>query len=220
MATVLITGANRGIGLELAKQYAAAGHEVIATARNVDAANELRATGAQLEQLDVSESTGYADFVTRIGGKPIDIFINNAGIGGAEGDDPEGWLNTFMVNTVAPSMLAQALKANVAASDQKKLIAISSTLGSIAMNDSGGMLRYRSSKAALNAAWQSLAIDMRDDGITVATLHPGWVQTDMGGPNASITTQESASGLIQVIDVLTFDETGAFKDYTGKTLPW
>ncbi|WOE76183.1 SDR family oxidoreductase [Alterisphingorhabdus coralli] len=220
MATVLITGANRGIGLELAKQYAAAGHEVIATARNVDAADELAATGAKLLPLNVADDASRDAFVAAIGDQPIDVFINNAGIGGAEGDDPEGWLNTLMVNTVAPSMLAQALKANVASSEQKKLIAMSSTLGSIAMNDSGGMMRYRSSKAALNAAWQSLAIDMRDDGITVATLHPGWVQTDMGGPNASITTPESASGLIQVIDALTFDETGAFKDYTGKALPW
>ncbi|MEM1131930.1 MAG: SDR family oxidoreductase [Pseudomonadota bacterium] len=220
MATVLITGANRGIGLELAKQYVAAGHDVIATARDVEGAQELAATGAKLLPLNVADNASRKAFVAAIGSQPIDIFINNAGIGGAQGDDPEGWLDTLMVNTVAPSMLAQALKANVAASDQKKLIAISSTLGSIAMNDSGGMLRYRSSKAALNAAWRSLSIDMRTNDITVAMLHPGWVQTDMGGPNASITTKESVTGMIQVIDALTPDETGAFKDYTGKTLPW
>lgn len=220
MASILITGANRGIGLEFAKQYTAAGHDVTGTARNIASADALRETGATMLELDVSDDTSRAAFITQIGDQPIDIFINNAGIGGRDGDDPQGWLDTLMVNSIAPSMLAQALQSNVAASEQKKLLAISSNLGSIANNDSGGMLRYRSSKAALNAAWRSLAIDMQPDGITIAMLHPGWVQTDMGGKNASITPKESVSGMIRVIGAMRPEASGAFLDYQGNALPW
>lgn len=221
MGTVLITGANRGIGLEMAKQYADNGWDVIGTAREPEKAEELNAiTGAKTMQLDAVDDSSVANFTSEIGGQPIDLYINNAGIFGPHEFDSDGWLDLFNVNVVAPVKLANALKDNVAKSDDKKMVVISSQVGSIAENDSGDMMYYRTSKAAVNQAWKSLSNQWKDEGLTLTMMHPGWVQTDMGGENADLTPQESVSGMRQVIDNLDHAQTGAFHDYSGREIPW
>ncbi|MCA1748808.1 MAG: SDR family oxidoreductase [Parasphingopyxis sp.] len=220
MPTLLVTGANRGIGLELARQYAADGWEVVATAREPDKADELNDLDCKVETLDVADQTSVDAFLERLGDRKIDLFINNAGVGGGLDLTRETWLHTLEVNSVAPALLARALKPNVAASDRKKMVVITSRMGSIADNDGGGFWVYRSSKAAVNAAWKSIALDFKGDGIAVAMLHPGWVQTDMGGPNAQIDTATSVAGMRKVIDGLSLDNTGEFRAYDGAAIDW
>lgn len=220
MPTLLVTGANRGIGLELARQYAAEGWAVIATAREPGEADDLEATGCEIEALDVADEASVDAFLERLGDRPIDLFINNAGVGGGMDLSRETWLHTLEVNSVAPALLAQALKPNVAASQQKKMVVITSRMGSIGDNDSGGFWIYRSSKAAVNAAWKSIALDFRGDAIAVAMLHPGWVRTDMGGPNAQIDTETSVAGMRKVIDGLSVENSGEFRAYDGSEIGW
>ncbi|MEO9470275.1 SDR family oxidoreductase [Parasphingorhabdus sp.] len=221
MGTVLITGANRGLGLEMAKQYSNNGWDVMATARAPEKAEELNAIGnVQVMALDAADETSIAQFAAEIGDQPIDLFINNAGIYGPMDLDRSGWLDLFAVNVVAPVQLATALKDNVARSKDKKMMVLSSQVGSIAENDTGSMMYYRSSKAAVNQAWKSLALQWKDDGLTLAMLHPGWVKTDMGGPQAPLSPQESVSGMRQVIDGLNHDQTGTFHNYDGQSIPW
>ena len=225
MPTVLVTGANRGIGLEFARQYAADGWSVIATARDPGSADALRELpgSIRVEQLEMEESGALSSFAEKLGSEPLDLYIANAGMSGPHGGtddlDPAGWVRTLAVNSVAPTILAAALLPNLEAAGGK-LVAISSQMGSIEDNGSGGYTAYRSSKAALNAAWRSMALDMKDRPIAVAMLHPGWVQTDMGGPNARISAQESVTAMRRVIDGLTPAQSGAFLDYRGGTLPW
>jgi NAD(P)-dependent dehydrogenase (short-subunit alcohol dehydrogenase family) len=220
MSTVLITGANRGIGLEFARAYAADGWDVIATARRPDQAIALNRLDVEVMQLDAADPAGIAALARQLEGRPIDVMIANAGVMGPTKLDPQGWTQTLVTNSIGPTLLAAALKANVAASSEGKMIAITSQMGSIADNGSGGYIAYRSSKAALNAAWRSLSIDWRDSGITLAMLHPGWVQTDMGGPNASIDVRTSVDGMRRVIAELSPDRSGAFLTYDGRELPW
>ncbi len=221
MGTVLITGANRGIGLEMAKQYADNGWDVIGTAREPDKAEELNAiANAKTMQLDAADDASVANFTSEIGDQPIDLYINNAGIYGPQEFDRDGWLELLNVNVVAPVKLANALKDNVAKSDGKKMVVISSQVGSIAENESGDMMYYRTSKAAVNQAWKSLSNQWKDEGLTLTMMHPGWVQTDMGGENADLTPEESVSGMRQVIDQTDHAQTGSFKDYSGREIPW
>ncbi|WP_422342701.1 SDR family oxidoreductase [Parasphingorhabdus sp.] len=221
MGTVLITGANRGIGLEMAKQYADNGWDVIGTAREPDKAEELNAIpNAKTMQLDAADDASVANFTSEIGDQPIDLYINNAGIYGPQEFDRDGWLQLLNVNVVAPVKLANALKDNVAKSDGKKMVVISSQVGSIAENESGDMMYYRTSKAAVNQAWKSLSNQWKDEGLTLTMMHPGWVQTDMGGENADLTPEESVSGMRQVIDQTDHAQTGSFKDYSGREIPW
>lgn len=221
MGTVLITGANRGIGLEMAKQYADNGWDVIGTAREPDKAEELNAIpNAKTMQLDAADDASVANFTSEIGDQPIDLYINNAGIYGPQEFDRDGWLELLNVNVVAPVKLANALKDNVAKSDGKKMVVISSQVGSIAENESGDMMYYRTSKAAVNQAWKSLSNQWKDEGLTLTMMHPGWVQTDMGGENADLTPEESVSGMRQVIDQTGHAQTGSFKDYSGREIPW
>lgn len=221
MGTVLITGANRGLGLEMAKQYSDNGWDVMATARAPEKAADLNAiSNVQVMALDAADESSIAQFAAAIGDRPIDLFINNAGIYGPMDLDRSGWLDLFAVNVVAPVQLATALKDNVARSSDKKMMVLSSQVGSIAENDTGSMMYYRSSKAAVNQAWKSLALQWKDDGLTMAMLHPGWVKTDMGGPQAPLSPQESVSGMRQVIDGLTHDQTGTFHNYDGQNIPW
>ena len=221
MSTVLITGANRGIGLEMARQYADNGWEVIGTARQPDTADELNAiAGAETMELDVADEASVQRFAEALGDRPVDLFINNAGIYGPADFDRSGWLDLFNVNVVAPVELANSLKDNVARSGQKKMVVLSSQVGSIAENDTGSMMYYRSSKAAVNQAWKSLALQWQDEGLTLAMLHPGWVQTDMGGPQAPLSPEESVSGLRQVIEGLAPAQTGHFYNYDGQEIPW
>lgn len=220
MPTLFITGANRGLGLEFARQYAGDGWTVIATARDPNAATELQATGAEVHAFDATDPAGLDALKTALGDRPIDVLIANAGMLGPQAFDRAGWADAFLTNVIAPTELAIRLKANVLASEQRKMIALSSTLGSIAGNDSGGLLAYRSSKAALNAAWRSLSIDWKDSGLALAMVHPGWVKTDMGGPGAQIEASTSITGLRKVIAGLTPSVSGSFLDYQGNRMDW
>lgn len=220
MPTVLITGANRGLGLEFARQYAADGWDVIATARDPDAASDLKATGAEVLPLETTDPASLDALQATLGDRAIDVLIANAGVLGPNQFDRDGWADTLLANVIAPTDLVMRLKPNVLASQQRKMIALSSTLGSIAGNDSGGIIAYRSSKAALNAAWRSLSIDWKDTGLTLAMIHPGWVKTDMGGPGAQIDPETSITGFRKVIAGLTTSDSGAFLDYQGNRLDW
>jgi NAD(P)-dependent dehydrogenase (short-subunit alcohol dehydrogenase family) len=213
----LITGANRGIGLEFARQYAADGWTVIAAARNPDAADELKRLGVEILPLDAADPASIGALAGRLCGRTIDVLIANAGVL-PRGLDAQGWLNGFATNCIGPTLLAKGLKANMAAGG--KMIAITSRMGSIADNDSGGAIAYRSTKAALNAAWRSLSIDWRGDDVTLAMLHPGWVQTDMGGPGATIEPETSVSGMRKTIAGLSRDRSGSFLNHDGQELPW
>ncbi|MFD1610345.1 SDR family oxidoreductase [Sphingomonas tabacisoli] len=219
MPTVLITGANRGIGLEFARQYTADGWDVIATARRPDDAGELQQLGPDVLPLDAANPASIGALAKRLAGRPIDVLIANAGVY-PQGLDADEWSKAFATNCIGPTLLARALLPNVAASGERKMVATSSRMGSIADNDSGGAIAYRSSKAALNAAWHGLAIEFRGDGVTMAVLHPGWVQTDMGGADASIAPETSVSGLRRVIAGLSLSESGGFFAYDGEELPW
>jgi NAD(P)-dependent dehydrogenase (short-subunit alcohol dehydrogenase family) len=225
MPAVIVTGANRGIGLEFARQYAKDGWQVIATVRDPAEASELRGVGGEvrIEQLEMADHAALARFPERLGDQPIDLLICNAGMSGPRGGthdlEPGGWLTTLAVNAVAPTVLAAALVPNVEAA-RGKMIAISSRMGSIADNQSGGYVAYRTSKAALKAAWRSVALDLRDRPVSIAMFHPGWVQTDMGGPNAQISPEQSVSSMRKVIETLDRDRSGSFFNYDGTVIPW
>jgi NAD(P)-dependent dehydrogenase (short-subunit alcohol dehydrogenase family) len=221
MPTVLVTGGGRGIGLEFVRQYRADGWDVIATVRDPNSAPDLN--GARIERLEMADPAGLEAFARGLAGEKLDVVICNAGMSGPSGGAGrlhfEGWLKTLEVNSVAPSVLASLLVPNVEAAGGR-MIAITSRMGSIADNGYGGHVAYRSSKAALNAAWRSMAIDLKDRAIALAMLHPGWVQTDMGGPNATISPEESVSGMRRVIAGLTPERSGSFLDYKGEEIPW
>ena len=221
MPNILITGGNRGIGRELVEQYAKDGWNVITTAREqTDIADLNRIDNVRAHRLDVAQENEIDRFVDELDDEPIDVFINNAGIYGPRTPQRDAWLELMNVNVIAPTLLAERLKDKVAASEQKKMAVVTSKMGSIADNGSGGSIPYRSSKAAVNAAWKSLALDFKDVGISAVMLHPGWVQTDMGGPNALIDTKTSVSGMRQRIEETSLDNTGRFVDYAGEDIPW
>lgn len=222
--TLVVTGANRGIGLELARQARSRGARVIATARRPMDAPELTALGVRVEALDVADPASVKRFARALGGLPVDTLINNAGIGGGSAPlaelDPETLLDTFRVNTLGPLRVTQALLPNLRAGRDRRIVQITSLMGSIADNSSGGSYGYRASKAALNMVTKSLSIDLAGEGFVCAALHPGWVRTAMGGSNAPLSVEESVAGLLLVIDGLTLEQTGAFLDFDGETLPW
>ncbi|MCH2346045.1 MAG: SDR family oxidoreductase [Pseudomonadales bacterium] len=230
MATVLITGTNRGIGLEFVKQFLAREDTVLATCRDMGSATELRQlkndTGKlHIFELDVSSHKSMEDLTLQLAGHAIDIFINNAGVYGPR-DSTFGkvsaneWAKVLQVNAMAPMILTQLLIDNLRDGTDKKLIYITSKMGSIDDNKGGSSYVYRSSKAALNAVVKSISIDLRDSGFSVAVLHPGWVQTDMGGPNALIDVKTSVSKMINVIDNLNSHNSGSFFNYDGGIIPW
>jgi NAD(P)-dependent dehydrogenase (short-subunit alcohol dehydrogenase family) len=217
MPTVLITGANRGIGLEFARQYAADSWSVVATARRPEAAGELNKLGAEVWPLDAADPASINALAASLKDRGIDVLIANAGML-PRGVDAGEWAKAFATNCIGPTLLAKALKPNMVAGG--KMVAITSKMGSIADNDSGGAIAYRSSKAALNAAWRSLSIDWRGDDVTLAMLHPGWVQTDMGGAGAAIAPPTSVTGMRKTIAGLTPNQSGSFLNYDGQELPW
>ena len=227
---VLVTGANRGLGFEFVKQYAEDSATVFACCRDPAKSEALRkvsdAAGGKvsLHALDVTEPTSIAALGHAFDGEPVDILINNAGIYGpakqsADEMDYEGWARTFAVNSMAPLRIAQAFRASLKRGREKKLITITSGMGSTAQHD-GGYFAYRASKAAVNNVMHGLALAWRSDEITVALIHPGWVKTDMGGPNAALEPHQSIAGMKKVIAKLKFADSGKFFDYAGKELPW
>ena len=227
MPSVLITGANRGLGLEFTRQYAADGWRVFAACRDPAGARDLAAVEGDVsaETLDVDDGPQVAALANKLSGQPIDVLINNAGIYGPKDVtrdtvDYNAWGQVFRTNTMSPLAVSAAFAANVAQGGQKKIITLSSIMGSIAENDSSGDFIYRSSKAAVNAVMKSLAGDLKSEGITVAVLHPGWVRTDMGGPDASIEAPESVTGMRAVIAGLKESDSGRFLNYDGTEIPW
>lgn len=219
MPTVLITGANRGIGLEFARQYQADGWDVIATARK--SSDELDALGVRVESLDLSDAVAVAAFPDRIDG-PLDLFVANAGTNqpmntdGAE--NAREWEAMMMVNAITPFQLGKALLPRVAEA-KGKMVAISSGMGSIE-ETSGGWIPYRTSKAALNMAWRCLALEARPSGVAVVLLSPGWVKTRMGGAGAQITAEQSARDMRALIGRLTIEDSGRFLRRNGSDIPW
>jgi NAD(P)-dependent dehydrogenase (short-subunit alcohol dehydrogenase family) len=227
MPSVLISGASRGLGLEFVRQYAAEGWQVHAACREPDSAASLQAVAGDvvLHRLEVAEKGSLDALALSVKSLALDLVIANAGVSGPRSMTPElvdrdSWLETLAVNTIAPLALAGALRRNLEKGQQKKVVAISSRLGSIGCNDSGGLYVYRSAKAALNAAWKSLAIDWQGAGMICVVLHPGWVATDMGGPSADLQPPESVTGMRNVIAGLTPASNGHFYNYDGAELPW
>lgn len=230
MATILITGTNRGIGLEFTRQALARGDRVVATCRDIATAADLQDLQGRYEQLevrplDVASADSMQEFVRRLEGMPIDIFINNAGVYGPPGVkfpevDAQAWASVLQVNSIAPLILSQLLMPNLRQGEDKKLLYLSSKMGSIADNSGGGSYIYRSSKTALNSVIKSLAIDLAPEGFSAAVLHPGWVLTDMGGPNALIDTRTSVAGMMKVIEDLNLENSGSFFNYDGSLIPW
>ena len=222
--TVLITGANRGIGLELARQYSAAGWAVIGTARRPQDADALRETGADVFQLDVTDQESVEKLARELGARPIDLLINNAGIlplmWKLEDVDFEKFNQTLAVNTVGPVRVTKALLPNLRAGELKIIVNVTSNLGSIAANTDGGFYGYRESKAALNMFTKSLAADLGPEGFTSIVMHPGWVKTDMGGSSAPVEVEDSAAGIMSVIDSLSHDDNGTFWTFKGKQMAW
>jgi len=219
MPHVLITGANRGLGLEFARQYKEAGWDVVATARQ--SSPELEALGVRVELLDMQDLDAVERFGDRL--DRLDLLIANAGTYGprevTSAEEAREWAETFVTNTIAPFLLAQSVLPLVEASSGK-LITVSTKMGSIEDNTSGGFIAYRSSKAALNAAWRNLAIEARNRGVAAAVLHPGWVQTRMGGASAPLEPEESVAGMRKVIEGIGPEQSGGFFSYDGTTVPW
>ncbi|CAN5411098.1 SDR family oxidoreductase [soil metagenome] len=224
MSTVLITGAARGLGLEFTKQYATKGWKIHACARNLDGLAGIEGN-IHPHELEVTDYTAVTALAGKLSSEAIDVLICNAGIGGERGNtslgaiDPVAWRHVFEVNALAPLMMAQAFVEHVARSSERKLIAVSSILGSIASN-TGGRYIYRSSKTALNMEWNCLARDLAPRGIICVALHPGWVQTDMGGSTATLTIDQSVPPMVQTIAALTPSDNGRFIQYDGKELAW
>ncbi len=229
MPNILITGANRGIGLEFVRQYAADGWTVHATCRSPEGAEDLNSVAGEVtvHMLDVKDRRAIRQLADSLD-MPFDIVIANAGIGGRKPDGSmqtfgelhyESWLETLEVNTLGATATAEAFAPHLKRSEQKKLVCISSQMGSID-DTSGGAVAYRTSKAALNMAMQASAAMLNADGIATVVLHPGWVKTEMGGSMAPLSPENSVKGMRQVIDTLAPTERATFLNYTGSEIPW
>jgi len=222
---VVVTGANRGIGLELVRQLIARGDQVEATCRRPDDARELQATGARLHAVDVADGASVVAFAAALGDTPLDLVINNAGV---FGDMPQRLANfnfeaatrTFEVNALGALRVSQALLPHLRRGTGKKLAYISSVLGSISNTNAPDHLAYRVSKAALNMIARSIAFELRADQILSIVVNPGWVRTAMGGPNAPTSPAEAAAAILAQIDGATFTETGEFFDTRGSRCAW
>ncbi|WP_316858760.1 SDR family oxidoreductase [uncultured Cohaesibacter sp.] len=230
MKQCLITGANRGIGLELARSYLRRGWHIHACCRNPQKAGDLHQLVADnlgkvtLHSLDVTKDVAVAALAETLKGKPIDLLINNAGIKGSDRqslDDVDygEWAEVFAVNTMAPLRVVQALLPNLKASDNAKIVTISSQLGALSY-PGGGRYVYRSTKGAVNMVMTLLARDLKPEGITCLLFHPGWVKTDMGGEQADITARESAEGIASTTDNMGLKDTGRFLKWNGESHDW
>ncbi|MGE0032059.1 MAG: SDR family oxidoreductase [Steroidobacteraceae bacterium] len=231
MPTVLVTGANRGLGLEFARQYAADGWQVFAACRAPDDARELQELAAasagriRVVPIDVADSATVRAAAKALGRQPIDLLLNNAGVGGPPGQqlgnlDYAAWTRVLDINTLGPMRVTEAFLENVAQGRGKRIVTITSAMGSIADNLSGGRYAYRSSKAAVNIAMKSLSVDLAPRGITCVVMHPGWVRTDMGGEGGKLSPAESVKSVRLVIESLKPEDSGKFLNYDGKPYPW
>ena len=222
--TAVVTGANRGLGLELCRQLKQAGAEVIGTARDPQSAIDLRALEIRVEPLDVADPESVGAFAASLGEISVDILINNAGVGGAgEGiaeldfDDVE---QKIRINSLGPMRVAQALLPHLRRGQGRKIAHITSRMGSISDNGEGGYYGYRASKTALNMLNRSLAVELAGQGFVCVVLHPGWVRTQMGGSSAPQTPEESARAILKIVGRLRRQDTGRFFDHTGAEIPW
>ena len=232
MKTILITGANRGIGLELTKQYLHDDWKVFACCRDPGKAHELAKLHANFPQsceihaLEMSDDSQIEKLAKKLAEQPIDVLINNAGVPGSRHGqlteiDSKEWLNVMHVNAIAPIKMVEAFEDHVFNSDNKIIVMISSILGSVQLNvGDENIIYYCSSKAALNSASRILATRLASQGVTLICMHPGWVKTDMGGPEAEVEVADSVKGIRNVIDNLKIEQAGQFFTYRGDTLPW
>ncbi len=228
---VLVTGANRGLGLEFVRQYAAEGWQVFAACRAPDKAGELKkleaGSGGRVRVLpmDVVDVASVRAAAGVIGAQPIDLLLNNAGVMGPRNDrigsiDYTAWARVLDANSLGPMRVVEAFVENVAKGGQKKIVTITSGMGSLEDNTSGGAYAYRTSKAAVNMVVRSLALDLAPRGITCIVMNPGWVRTDMGGAGGKLSPAESIKAMRSVIANLRPDDSGKFLNYTGKPYPW
>jgi len=230
---LLITGANKGLGLEFVQQYSVKKYQVYCCCRDLKRCDALlkiarRFPFVKVFQVDVTNEEQLAGLADELKDKPIDIIINNAGIYGprdahigAEPISAASMLEVFNTNAVAPLKVTEAFIPNLCLGKDRKVVAISSEMGSISGNSSGGSPAYRASKAALNAIMKTMALDLGGElGIKVLMLHPGWVKTDMGTDAAPLSPEESVSGMITVIDNFDGSKNGQFLSYKGEELPW
>jgi len=231
MATILVTGANRGLGLEFTRQYLSEGYAVIAATRNPGAAHRLRQLerdskgNLSLVEADVADSASVRRAASNIQTPAIDILINCAGVLGGDGQtigsiDYHEWMRVLDVNVLGPMRMCEAFLDRVARSDRRLIVTITSGMGSLADNTSGGYIAYRTSKAAVNMAMRTAAIDVKSRGISCVVLNPGWVKTDMGGPNAKLAPEQSVTAMRLVIAELGPNESGRFYNYDGREYPW
>lgn len=232
MPSILVTGSNRGLGLEWCRQYAAAGWEVNATCRDPDRAEALLALAARydnvsVKKLDITEAGQIERVCAALDGRPLDLLVNNAGVYFERwGRDPLGaidygdWEQTFRVNTLGPMRVSEALADNLAASGHGLVATITSHMGSIADITAPSDYAYRSSKAALNAAMKGLTEALRPRGVGVLLLHPGWVRTRMGGDSAPYSPEESVAGMRRLVEGFALSQSGRFLKFDGSAMPW
>lgn len=231
MPAILITGANRGLGLEFVRQYLADDWTVHACCRSPGQANALQELGRgkkqlRIHQLAMTDWQGMTNLAKQLAAEPLDVLLNNAGIYGEKNGQtfgalqPEQWMQVFEVNTIAPLKMAEAFLPHVVSGRMKMMAFISTQMASIEDNRQGGSYYYRTTKTALNMALKNLSIDMRPKGITVLALHPGWVRTDMGGADAPLQAPESVSGMRRQIASATLAQSGHFMNHQGQELPW
>jgi NAD(P)-dependent dehydrogenase (short-subunit alcohol dehydrogenase family) len=238
MPAVLITGTNRGIGLGFVRHYAEDGWDVIACCRNPSAAVDLMKTAdqsggrVQIESLDIADHASVDALAKKYAGKPIDVLINNAGVSGPRDPnreqlyrqrfgtiDYEAWEDVFRINTMGPLKVAEAFVDNVAASEGKKIVTLSSTMGSI-QEGTMPVFLYGSSKAAVNKVVAMMATDLKQRGIIAVIFCPGHVKTELGGADATVEVDDSVAGMRKMIAALTLDDSGSYTRYNGETVAW
>ena len=229
--SVLVTGANRGLGLEFVRQYAQAGWKTYAACRSPKSAKELKALQDQhagritILSLDVTDAASVRTAAEKLRGEPIDLLLNNAGVGSPPAQkigslDYAAWSQLLDANVLGPARVVETFVDNVAKGRDKRIVTLTSRMGSIADNSSGGSYAYRSSKAGVNAVMKSFSIDLAPRGITCVVVHPGWVRTDMGGAGGKLAPAESVKSLRALIDGLSPMDSGKFFNVDGEVLPW